>query len=111
MAGRNQWIVRLGETAVRRQCLSAELPPGLKLLGVVQRGAQYGVLALSEEGQYLQVNGDHVTPLGAAQIRHALNKAQSSRPAGGARPYRAKPAGTAPVPVVIIKRRRIPESA
>jgi hypothetical protein len=63
------WRVVLGEHWQRFTCCAQ---PVLQMLGSVQRGAQIGALARRADGSYVQVNGDHQTPLGGFQIERAL---------------------------------------
>jgi hypothetical protein len=97
------WVVRLGREEWQR--FTYERPEGnpLRLLGSVAQGAGMGALAVDEEGNYLQVNGDHVSPLSSGQLRRAIAaaKASSWTPA---RPTRPEPSR---VPVVVVKRRRL----
>ena len=39
---------------------------------------QVGALAETDEGRFVQVNGDHITPLSDAQVRRAVGAAQHS---------------------------------
>src|SRR5712691_11484327 len=99
MGGNKDWFVRLGP----REWLAFTYPRAaddpLRLLGSVTRGACIGALAVTPTGKYLQVNGDHVSPLGSSQIRKALAKADAVAERMPAR----RPAPPVPVPVVIIK--------
>lgn len=65
---------------------------------------QIGALAKTDTGDYVQVVGDFVTPLNTKKIELALTRAKTTDVNGAAR----SPSKTAPVPVVTIKRRRIP---
>jgi hypothetical protein len=80
--------------------------PGLEMLGTVQRGAQIGALARHSDGRYVQLNGDHRTPLGGFQIERALRKAHALAAPMPYRSAQARPSQT-PVTVVIKKRRTI----
>ncbi len=77
--------------------------PGLQMLGIVQRGAQIGALARREDGRYVQVNGDHLTPLGAHQVERALRKAIAQAPRD---PMRRLGSSSAVAPTVVIKKKR-----
>jgi hypothetical protein len=79
---------------------------GLQMLGSVQRGAQIGALARYVDGRYVQLNGDHQTPLGGFQIERALRKAHAHAAPTPHRSSQRQPAQT-PVTVVIKKRRVI----
>lgn len=94
------WQVRLGAQEWQRFTYPRPEGDPLQLLGSVRRGARIGALAITPDGQYLQVNGDHLSTLNGSQIRRALSKAE---------PARAKPSAPASpqnAPVVVIKRRR-----
>src|SRR5687767_13792701 len=66
------WVVRLGREEWQR--FTYERPEGnpLRLLGSVSKGAGIGALAVDEDGNYLQVNGDHVSLLSSGQLRRAV---------------------------------------
>ncbi|WKB51536.1 hypothetical protein [Eleftheria terrae] len=101
MARRNQqWRVRLGEVYWRRFTQPRPEGDALELLGSIERGAQIGALAVSTEGLYFQLNGDHSTALSTSQVRAAVRRAAEAPP--------PRPAQT---PVVIIKRRRLVQPA
>lgn len=101
------WVVRLGREEWQR--FTYERPEGhpLRLLGSVARGAGMGALAVDEDGNYLQVNGDHVSPLSGGQLRRAVAAAKASNWT----PARATRQESSRVPVVVIKRRRLVPSA
>jgi hypothetical protein len=64
-----------------------------------------GALAVSQEGRYLQVNGDYVSSLNANELRRAVQSAKAQmRPAIGAAV--SAPVRSATPPVVVIKRRK-----
>jgi len=94
------WHVRLGAQEWQRFTYPRPEGDPLQLLGSVRRGARIGALAITPDGQYVQVNGDHLSPLNGSQMRRALSKAE---------PVRGKPsAPPSPqnAPVIVIKRRR-----
>lgn len=97
------WVVRLGRQEWQR--FTYERPEGnpLRLLGSVSQGAAMGALAVDEGGNYLQVNGDHVSPLNSGQLRQAVAAAK----AFGWTPAMPSRQGPSRVPVVVIKRRRL----
>ena len=104
----NAWAVRLGPTEWPR--FTYERPPGdrLTLLGVVSRGIQIGALAQTADGQFLQVNGDHESPLPAGAMRRLVEKAGRARPAAPPRTLGLRRTPTdAPAPVVTVKKRRV----
>ncbi len=97
------WVVRLGREEWQRFTYERFEGDSLRLLGSVSQGAAMGALAVDEDGNYLQVNGDHVSPLNDGQLRRAVASARTSdwTPAV---PTRREPSR---VPVVVIKRRRV----
>jgi hypothetical protein len=97
------WVVRLGREEWQRFTYERSEGNPLRLLGSVTKGAGTGALAVDEDGNYLQVNGDHVSPLNSGQLRRAVAAARTSgwTPA---MPTRHEPSR---VPVVVIKRRRV----
>lgn len=107
MPKKSKWVVRLGQSEWSRYTYQRTAKDGLQLLGSVRRGAQVGALALTDQGTYVQVVGDHTINLNQSQITGALASAQ--KPVNNwERPTRVQP--VAP-PVVIVKRRRILEAA
>ena len=78
MAKKLKWMVRLGPTEWAQHTYARKEGDHLKLLGSVQRGLQLGALAITCEGQYVQVVGDFVMPLNRSQILYALEKASAS---------------------------------
>lgn len=96
--------------------------PGFQYLGRVQRGMEVGALALTPQGEYVQVNGSVVTPLNASKVLATLRKLQGRHgalpvPRAGIMdagtdaaeellPVQA-PAAPAPVPVIVRKKKRI----
>ena len=107
MSINTRWVVRLGREEWQRH--TYERPPelGLRLLGSVSCDALVGALAITPEGQYLQINGDYVSPLNTSQLRSAVAKALRSRdPCNEWRSELSRPAA-APAPLIIVKRRRV----
>ncbi len=105
MDSKDDWSVRLGRQEWARFTYARLEGDSLRLLGCVRRGPQMGALAITRDGQYVQVNGDFVGPLNSSQIRRAVAKAQ----AVVSKPFTRRLA-TAQVhtPVVVIKRSRVP---
>lgn len=103
------WRVILGRTAWSRY--TNERPEGddLQLLGSVHKGAQIGALAMTVEGEYVQVVGDHLAPLKTREIAKAL--ANAPRPSSPVFSRETPPwlvaSRASPVPVVIVKKRRV----
>lgn len=106
MTSSKEWIVRLGAQEWARFTYERSGGPEVpKLLGSVQRGASIGALAELPSGDYVQLNGDHETPLNARYIRKAIAKAESQA-ARRAPPPRRSAAPAGPV-VVTVRRRRV----
>jgi hypothetical protein len=97
------WHIQLGDDHWAR--FTYARPEGIpfRLLGSVARDAQVGALAETPEGQFVQVNGDHVTPLSNSQVRRAIEAARRAAPRRPAR----REANAAPPTIVTIKRRRL----
>ena len=110
VAGSDKWAIRLGRLEWLRFTYERPAEDGLRLLGSVSRGARAGALAMTPQGQYVQINGDHESPLSAGQIRRALANASASRVPAGNR-ARAGAGADRKAPVVVIKRRRQIEPA
>lgn len=103
------WRVVLGRTAWSRHTYERPEGDDLKLLGSVSKGAQIGALAMTAEGEYVQVVGDHLAHLKTREIAKAvahapkeLNPAVLSETAPWLEARKASPA-----PVVIVKKRRV----
>ena len=95
------WHIRLGKLeAERHTYVRAECDP-LRLLGSIRRGAQMGALAITVDGQYLAVVGDHETPINSSQVTRAMASAIHAPVS------RQVPSCTQlSAPTVVIKRRR-----
>ena len=103
------WRVVLGRTAWSRH--TYERPEGdeLKLLGSVSKGAQVGALAMTAQGEYVQVVGDHLTPLKSEEIAKAVaNAPKESNPEFSREtlPW-LEARKESPAPVVIVRKRRV----
>ncbi|HEY0855881.1 MAG TPA: hypothetical protein VGE16_02420 [Albitalea sp.] len=98
-----KWIVRLGQHEWARHTRAEDAGNALCLLGSVQRGAQIGALAVDQEGDYFQVNGEYVSPLNKRLIGKAVSAAKARAPAQRIPP----PQRSAPAPVVTVRRRRV----
>lgn len=94
--------------------------PGFQYLGRVQRGMEVGALAITPDGDYVQVNGSVVTPLNSSRVQSALRKLQGRfGPIAALRTPRvtiaellpamppAPEAVPPPPPVIVIKKKRI----
>jgi len=75
------------------------------LLGSVSKGPQVGALAMTNEDQYVQVVGDHVTLLNSKEIAKAVARA-SSELSRQSPPWLVAHTES-PAPVVIVKKRRV----
>ncbi len=95
--------MRLGVPEWSRYTYARPEGDALRLLGSVRRGPQIGALAMTEDGQYVQVVGDYVTPLNGSQLTRAMAKAKPEEPSY---PVQKAAARVGPPPVVTIKRRR-----
>jgi hypothetical protein len=101
------WVVRLGRDEWIRFTYERAAGHALQLLGSVTRGPQTGALARDQDGNYLQVNGDYTSPLNSPRLRQAVAAARSS----SWKPFAPIRQEAARVPVVTIKRRRVPSPA
>ena len=103
------WRVVLGRVAWSKH--THERPEGdeLKLLGSVSKGAQVGALAITAEGEYVQVVGDHLTPLKTKEVAKAVaNAPRESNPEFSREsPPWPVARNETPAPVVILKKRRV----
>ncbi|MES2972678.1 MAG: hypothetical protein V4757_03680 [Pseudomonadota bacterium] len=92
--------------------------PGFQYLGRIQRGMEVGALALTPQGEYVQVNGSVVTPLNTSRVLSTLRKLQGRhgalavpRPDVAAvedeMPFTPPPAPPAAVPVIVRRKKRI----
>ena len=103
MAKKKKWIVRLGRPEWERHTYERPEGDALRLLGSVRRGPQVGALAVTDDGAYVQVVGDHLVELNCSQIAGAIAVA-SIKTCKSGRPI----AKSGVAPVVVVKRRRIP---
>ncbi len=95
--------MRLGVPEWSRYTYARPEGDALRLLGSVRRGPQMGALAMTEDGQYVQVVGDYVTPLNSSQLTRAMTKVKPEEPSY---PVQKTVSRVGPPPVVTIKRRR-----
>lgn len=95
--------MRLGVPEWSRYTYARPEGDALRLLGSVKRGPQMGALAMTQDGQYVQVVGDYVTPLNSSQLARAMAKVKPEEPTY---PVQRPLARVGPPPVVVIKRRR-----
>ena len=102
------WRVVLGRAAWSRYTYERPEGDDLKLLGSVSKGAQIGALAMTAEGAYVQVVGDHVVPLKTKEIAKAVaNAPKEPNPVFREIPSWQASRKDSPAPVVIVKKRRI----
>ena len=102
MAKKVAWHIRLGVPEWSRYTYARAEGDVLRLLGSVRRGPQIGALAMTEEGRYVQVVGDYITPLNSGQLTRAMAKAKPEE----FYPVQKAVTRVAPAPVVTLKRRR-----
>ncbi|MBU3897684.1 MAG: hypothetical protein KJ614_01935 [Gammaproteobacteria bacterium] len=103
------WRVVLGRTAWSRHTYERPEDDDLTLLGSVRKGAQVGALAVTAEGEYLQVVGEHLSPLKTNEIAKAVAHAtRESNPEFSREtlPW-IEAHEESPAPVVIVKKRRV----
>jgi hypothetical protein len=103
------WLVVLGRAAWSRHTYERSEGDDLKLLGSVSKGAQVGALAMTAEGEFVQVVGDHLTPLKIKEIAKAFaNAPKVSNPALSEEtaPW-LEARKESPAPVVTVKKRRV----
>ena len=96
------WRIQLGEEYWGRFTYARPAGDLLRLLGSIARGSQIGALGELAESGYVQVNGDHVAPLSASQVRHAVEAAKLAT--RRVRQHRGAPSQAV---VVTVKRRRV----
>lgn len=99
------WYVRLGETEWSRHTYARSQDDPLRLLGSVRRGPQMGALAMTSDGNFVQVVGDHTSPLNTGQISRAIQKARQLQRNAPYLGQRVNSRST-PAPIVTVKRRR-----
>lgn len=73
---RKQRLVKLGASG---QALPWSVAPdwAFQVLGAVQQGLEFGYLAVSPAGNYLQINGTMLRMLKGVQVRAAIRRAES----------------------------------
>ncbi|MDD2917504.1 hypothetical protein [Rhodoferax sp.] len=103
------WRVFLGRAAWSRYTYERPVGGDLKLLGSVSKGSQVGALAMTAEGEYVQVVGDYLVPLKAKEIAKAVaNAPKEPNPVlSGETPSWLASRKEAPAPVVVVKKRRV----
>lgn len=98
-------IVKLGQP--RSTLLMAVAPElGVRVIGTVQRGCEFGYLAMSPLGEYLQVNGSVARVLNASQVRAAMRSAVGPRERQRPTFQRSDPPPEKPPAVVIVRKKR-----
>lgn len=103
------WRVVLGAAAWSRYTYERPESDDLKLLGSVSKGAQVGALALTAEGVYVQIVGDHQVPLKTKEIAKAVAHApkEPKSELSRERPSWRAPRKESLAPVVMVKKRRV----
>ena len=99
---KSKWVVRLG-LEWQRHTQSRSVGESLRMLGSVQRGAQVGALAVDDNGDFFQINGEYVAPLNKRLIAKAVKAAQG-RAQSRYEPPRPR---TASAPIVTVRRSRL----
>jgi len=102
MSTPRHWRIELGHDRWAKFTYARPAGGALRLLGSISRGMQVGALAQTQDGQYVQVNGDHVTSLPGGQVRRALALLKEAAPRCS--PTRSPPPERAVA--VTVKRRR-----
>ena len=69
------WYVELGAEHWQRYTFARLEREGYILIGRILRGGQYGALAETADGRFVQINGDYVSPLNTSQVRRAIGLA------------------------------------
>jgi hypothetical protein len=83
-------------------------PRDYKALGIVRFGCEFGLLAMTQHGNYFRVNGSEIQPLFKRDVQEAIQKAKRSGPGApfkNSRPAELE-ARPAPSPTVVKKRHR-----
>lgn len=108
-ARKSVWRVVLGRLAWSRHTYERPVGDPLKLIGSVSKGLQVGALAMTAEGEYVLVVGDHLTPLKTKEIAKAVaNAPKESNPEFSREtPPWLVARKESPAPVVILKKRRV----
>jgi hypothetical protein len=99
----SHWRIDLGVEHWKRLTHAGWTDQGLRLLGRISREGQFGALAVTPEGTYLQINGDHVTPVNRSQVEYALRVAAKTRAHSDPPNCQSQ---DRPAPVVSFRRRR-----
>lgn len=106
------WRVVLGRLAWSRYTYERPHGDALKLLGSVSKGMQVGALAMTLDEKYVQVVGDHITPLNTREITKAV--ANAPKESAARYPDFSRESALVlvarkdtPAPVVIVKKRRV----
>ena len=109
MPHKPRWRVVLGRAAWSRHTHERPECDELRLLGSVSKGPQVGALAMTADGEYVQVVGDHLTPLKTKDVAKAVANAAKESSLEFSRESRPWPVARkeAPAPVVVLKKRRV----
>ena len=103
------WQVRLGQAEWARFTYARPAGDSMRLLGSARRGMQMGALAVTTDGQYVHVVGDHITELSTILIKNAISRAEVFEKSSSVHHWPVQRPSTvgATAPVVVIKRRRV----
>jgi hypothetical protein len=109
LAKKLMWQVRLGQAEWARFTYARPAGDSLRLLGSARRGMQMGALAVTTDGQYVHVVGDHIADLPMILIKKAISRAEAFEKSNGVPhwPVQRPSPAVAAAPVVVIKRRRV----
>ena len=87
-------------------------PKEFKVLGIVRMGIQtgrcveFGLLATTESGEYVRVNGSTVSSLNKRAVESAMQEAQIKGRGESYASSRAHESHPKPIPTVIVRKRR-----
>jgi hypothetical protein len=79
-------------------------PKRFNVLGIVRMGMEYGLLAVTESGNYVRVNGSVEIELIKAEVEHAIELATLN--GSGKQHASAKPCHTPKTPSVVVRKHR-----
>ena len=104
VSSKAEWVVRLGREYWQRHTYERADSSEFQLLGSVSGGLASGALAVTPQGDYIQVNGDYISSLPMSQLRNAVARAGKISPLGI---VQGNGRADAPKPVITVKRRRV----
>jgi len=107
LKSKSYWSVRMGPLEWAKHTYERSAGDPLELLGSARHGLQSGALArLGEE--FVLVVGDHVTSLSHSDNKDLATAVARAAAVDPPFVFQPMPLQTAPPPVVVIKRRRVP---